>query len=64
MSIEEHGDYYIEQRTVTDPSGERHRIFDVGHIIEVGGKRLPKHLSERSFWNRAEALKWIESQAK
>ena len=60
MKFEEHGDYYIEQRTVTDPSREDHQVFDVGHLVGPARKRL-KH---RSFWNYADAVRWIESQPK
>ncbi|MCZ7864742.1 hypothetical protein O9X98_25460 [Agrobacterium salinitolerans] len=62
MDIEEHGDFYIHRQTIADADGRVTEFFDVGHIIDVKGRRIHKVNSDVGFSNRAEALQWIEKQ--
>jgi hypothetical protein len=62
MDIEEHGSFYLHRQTIEDADGRVTEYFDVGHIIDVEGRRIYKVNSDAGFSSRAEALQWIQRQ--
>ena len=61
--IEERGNFYIERKTIRDPTGFLAEYFDVGTIIEIDGERHYKPSAEAGYATREEARQWLERQA-
>jgi hypothetical protein len=64
MSVEEHGAFFIERRTMSYRDGTTDIFFAVGAIVEQNGERIFVTSELGAYDTRDEAVRWIEGQQK